>query len=326
MSQYNYDSTYFHGGGSSSSNGRHNPTESASTQPLMSQRQYPPEPTLALQPSATYTPGSGDDFFSPYLPNEDWGGEGEEPLIAASPPSSPQAQRYQSHSRGRNLYGETSWSSPSSQPVSSPAQNDGSDRSLKRHDRASGVIYTPSGSNTGSSRSSPPRSSPPQRPSVSIPPPSAYGLGIDTSFTTVNHLTSPVSTTWIPEKTLEANLAGQSANPITKPRSSRHLKGSMLPVSENEVLETKGKRTISQMDLEYNEPSGGWVHRSLIGTIGRKLSTYRPINGEDRENRRLQRKARALKEDEINATYDTYRKCPKSMRSSNTNDCHQRLI
>ncbi|KAF8460510.1 hypothetical protein BDZ91DRAFT_418810 [Kalaharituber pfeilii] len=94
-------------------------------------------------------------------------------------------------------------------------------------------------------------------------------------------------------------------------------KGNMLPVSEDEVLDTSELKGSQVAPLEYSEISGGWVRRAktsvqnrsgnLMRSLTRKLTTYRPISGEDRDFRPAKfDRARALREEEQKALDEGY--------------------
>jgi len=316
-SQYPYDSSSYPARRGSTTSSRYTSARTvsaSSTQPLVAQSQYsqydyPEEPALATQHSATFYPSAQDDYFTPYGGN--WG-TGD--FVSTPPLMSPQEQQ-PSYTQPREVYGEnTTYVSGTTNPpdaTSSPYLGTGG---IGRSPSSGGnssppegpAIYTPS---IGSSHSaSPPSSSNPIAPPA---PASAPGNSVDTSYLGAGHITSAGS---IHERK-PSELSRPTGRTGTISKSRRFQKGNMLPLHEGEVLETKEIQGQQELDpMEYNEETGGWVRKarssvqnrtgSIMRSFTRRLTTYRPLSGGDRDAE-LER-ARAIKKDEDDALREGY--------------------
>lgn len=299
----------------------------SSTVPLRATtQQSQEEPTLGIQHSATFYPSAQDDYFTnmnPYGGNWDTGD-----FVTTPPPITPPEQP-PSRSRTRSLHADSA--SLLSGPVSQPdtVLSRGIGRSPSVGTPSGGIpsagipsppggpaIYTPS---TGSSTSA----SSPQRQastSISLPPPSVPSFAVDTSYVTVDHITSPVPTTWrssvgsVPERNVSTSYKPVGRTAI---KASRLSKGNMLPVQEDEVLSTEEKGSQMLGPMVYSDETGGWVRRAktsvksrsgnLMRSLTRKLTTYKPISGEDQDVKKLDR-AQTIKNDEECAEGEGYGK------------------
>lgn len=315
-SQHPYD-PYYPTRGESTTSSRYTSARTVSTsstqhpgaQTQYSQYDYPEEPAPATQHSATFYPSTQDDYFAPYV--EHWG-SGD--FVSTPPPMSPQEQ-LPSHTQPREVYGNNQSGATNPHDVaSSPylgtggtgwSPSSGGDPSPTRGP----PIYTPS------IGSSPSASSPPSSNPIALPAPaSAPGYSVDTSYLGRGHI---ISTSTIPEgKISELSRPAERTSIISKSRVARFQKGNMLPLHEDEVLGTKEIQSQQRLDpMEYSEETGGWVRRarssvqnrsgSIMRSLTQKLTTYRPLSGEDRDVKKLEH-ARAIKKDEDNAVSEGY--------------------
>lgn len=320
MEQHNHNDPYQSARGNSYASSRYTTertNSTSSTQPLMGQSSQGYSEEHRLQHSATFYPSAHDDYFTPY--NIDWGTE--DGLVTTPLPISPPEQR-PSQPRTQSFYSDVS--TPQSYPISPPDLTPGPyiGAAGARVIGTSGEGPSPPGGHTiytPSTGSSPSASSPPQQAaSIIQPPPSA--ISASTSYVAKDYIRSPAASTMrnSTSSVLESDpLAGPKplvrSGTMSKLLSGRFSRGSILPIQENEVLQTKEAETHNLDPMEYSEETGGWVRKArnkggnLVRSVTQKFSPYRPLSGEDRDFKLT--RASALKNDEDNAWKEGYGKC-----------------